>query len=103
MARGNFNDLSRIVLADPERARRVAELKEEALLEIQEFSLDELRRNLGLTQQEMAERLGITQGAVSLGLRFTATLEHVQTYLSSMGYEMEIHAIGHGQDVIVKV
>ena len=49
----------------PRYAERIAGEKAEALREIQEYALVELRRALELTQFELAQRLGIDQPRVS--------------------------------------
>ena len=103
MARRNFNDLARIVRADPERAAHVDALKAQAIAEHQAFTLNQLREQLGLTQTDMAEMLGVTQGAISLGLRHASTIEQIKVYLEAMGYGVEIHAVRGDERVLLDI
>jgi len=59
-------------LPDPRRARRPAEGEEaveagkrEMLAEVVGHRLAEIRRTRGLTQQQVADRMGVTKGRVS--------------------------------------
>ena len=51
----------------------------------------------------MAEMLGITQGAVSLGLRHVSTIEQIKVYLEAMGYGVEIHAVRGDERVLLDI
>lgn len=61
----NFNQLAEPIRNDPVRAARVAGYREETLREIVAFQLAELRRDLGIDQSELAERLGMSQAGIS--------------------------------------
>lgn len=61
----SFDKLRRKMDADPERRRRVEEKKRafDALLDLAELA--ELRKSRGVTQAELAERLGVSQPNVA--------------------------------------
>jgi len=66
----NFNQLAEPIHNDPVRAARVAEYREETLREIAAYQLAELRRDLGIDQSELGERLGMSRPGISIpGLR----------------------------------
>ena len=61
----NFKDLAAPLYADPESAKKISEYKQAMEAEIVAHQLGELRRELGVDQVELAERLGMTQGGLS--------------------------------------
>lgn len=63
--RQSFDKLRQKMDADPERRRRVEEKKRafDALLDLAELA--ELRKSRGITQAELAERLGVSQPNVA--------------------------------------
>ena len=62
---GNFRDLSSRARRDPVRSRRIDAAKQHAWEEHIDYRLGDVRRVLGLTQQELAELIGKSQSAVS--------------------------------------
>ena len=76
-ARNLFRDL-------PEHARKRARLKGEAI--ILSSRLAQLRRELGITQSQLAERLDVQQSAVSrLEQRADIKVSNLVRYLEAMG------------------
>ena len=74
----------------PESRERAA-IRTKALLA--EMQLNELRRARELTQQELAEAIGITQGEISkLERRSDMYLSTLRRYVRAMGGELEIVA-----------
>ena len=61
----NFDDLAAPLYATAEGQRRMEELRREYEAEIFAYRIGELRRELGLDQAELAERLGMSQAGVS--------------------------------------
>ena len=86
----NFDVLRDQILARPGAKERVAALRQEALAEI---GLYELRRAQDLSQTELAERLQITQAAVS---KFENSddvrLSTLRQYIEALGGHLEISA-----------
>lgn len=105
--RNSFKKLRERVVSDPESRRRVEELGRAygALLDLAELA--ELRKSRGVTQAEMAERLGVTQPNVSkieaavvaeagsgksaaLATMQLSTLAH---YVEALGGRLEVRAL----------
>ena len=87
-----------IATLSPERR---AELEAEVASRIEAYeSLLEFRRELGLTQDAVAERLAITQESVSrLERRKDMHLSTLKRYIEALGGELEIHVkFGNGAD-----
>lgn len=94
----SFDKLRKQMDADPDRRRRVEEKKRafDALLDLAELA--ELRRNQGITQAELAERLGVSQPNVAkieaAGKRDAGAV-HLSTlagYVEALGGRLEIRA-----------
>jgi DNA-binding XRE family transcriptional regulator len=86
-----FKNLANSIKADPERAARV----EAHRLAIEDaLALAELRKVTGVTQQELAARLDMTQANVSRIEHerdiYLSTLRH---YVEALGGELEISAV----------
>lgn len=64
MAR-NFKDLAGPLYEDPESGAQIERHKREMEAEIFACKLVDLRRELGISQTDLAERLGISQAGVS--------------------------------------
>lgn len=90
-ARIGFDELSRPIVADRERAARVNEAYEEAKNEHLAFSLNKIREALGISQEELATHLGITQSAVSQALKNPATIALMRRLVIGMGAELEVN------------
>lgn len=87
--RNNFNHLrSKLSPAARERAHRLAQ-KYEA-----EMALDELRVARDLTQEHLAQLLGIKQAAVSkMERRADMYISTLQSIIRAMGGELKIQAV----------
>jgi len=75
---------------DPERQERIRKRTEELLAEL---PLQELRQARALSQQELAEVLGLNQATVSkLERRTDMYLSSLRRFIEAMGGELEISA-----------
>jgi len=75
---------------DPERQERIRKRTEELL---EELPLQELRQARALSQQEIAEVLGLNQATVSkLERRTDMYLSSLRRFVEAMGGELEISA-----------
>jgi transcriptional regulator with XRE-family HTH domain len=75
---------------DPERQERIRKRTEELLAEL---PLQELRQARALSQQEIAEVLGLNQATVSkLERRTDMYLSSLRRFVEAMGGELEISA-----------
>ena len=75
---------------DPERQERIRKRTEELLAEM---PLQELRQARALSQQELAEVLGLNQATVSkLERRTDMYLSSLRRFVEAMGGELEISA-----------
>ncbi|MCB0220169.1 MAG: helix-turn-helix transcriptional regulator [Chrysiogenetes bacterium] len=75
--------------------KRAAQLRSEALAELAEVeaSLAQIRKALGITQAQLAERAGLTQGAISKtesGMH--ASLETLRELIEALGGELDLVA-----------
>lgn len=108
----SFDKLREKMDADPKRRRRVEERKRafDALLDLAELA--ELRKSQGITQAELAERLGVSQPNVAkieaAGKRGAGGV-HLSTlagYVEALGGRLEVRATfpGHHEtDVVVPI
>lgn len=100
MAR-NFEELRKQIRQDPERAARVEEYK---LAMLDALALGELRRHRELTQEQVAETLGIAQRNVSRSEgRSEIYLSTLRDYVEAMGGHLEIAAVFDDERVPVAV
>lgn len=91
-----FQEFADQVMADPERRASVERERQEALAEIVQYTLSELRKRRSVTQEELAEILGIKQSSIS-------RLEHADTadaqlgtlrsYIEALGGTIEVTAV----------
>lgn len=61
----NFKDLAAPLYEDADSVKKIGEYKQAVEAELVAHQLGELRRELGVDQVELAERLGMTQGGIS--------------------------------------
>ncbi len=61
----DFDELAAPIDSDPVRRSRAEEFRQKVEAKIFAFQLAEFRRELGINQVDLAEKLGITQGGVS--------------------------------------
>lgn len=61
----NFKDLAAPLYEDADSVQKIGEHRQAVEAEIVAHQLGELRRELGVDQVELAERLGMTQGGIS--------------------------------------
>jgi DNA-binding XRE family transcriptional regulator len=84
--------------ADPdwdseERTNRRAQMREEMLASVSGAQLAEIRKQLGLTQTQLAETAGISQARVSQIENGVATsLESLRAYVMGLGGHLDIVA-----------
>lgn len=89
-----FKDLSGPILADPDRRERVRRHRVEAIDEILQYQLDELRRARHITQEELAAALGVRQPSVSrLEHGDDARLSTLRAYVEALGGRLELAAV----------
>ena len=76
------------VLADPAAAGRVAEIEDELRLAA---GLTALREQAGLSQRDLAKRLGVTQPRVAAIERSrNVTIDVLEQYVGAVGGELEL-------------
>lgn len=94
MAARRFNELSEPIKADPVRAERIARQRSDAIAEIVEYTLGELRRARKITQDELARLMATTQPNVSRIERGgEMELSTLRTYVEALGGRLEIAAV----------
>jgi hypothetical protein len=94
-----FNDLTPPLYADPKRRARI-ESDTQAILT--GLRLAELRTGQGLTQVQVAERLGTTQENVSRIERAEDTqLSTIRRYIEALGGSLELHAVFADRDISI--
>lgn len=92
-----FSDLVAPIMADPARRAEVEQGAREILTAVR---LVELRTEQGLTQAQLAERLGVSQENVSRIERAEDTqLSTIRRYVEALGGSLELHAVFDGRDV----
>ncbi len=94
MVARKFSELSDPIMADPARAERIARHRAEAIAEIVDYTLGELRRARQITQDELARVMATTQPNVSRiekgGEMELATL---RAYVEALGGRLEVTAV----------
>lgn len=77
----------------PERTTRRARMREEMLASVSGAQLAEIRKQLGLTQAQLAEAAGLSQARISQIENGTATsLESLRAYVGGLGGHLDIVA-----------
>jgi DNA-binding XRE family transcriptional regulator len=76
-----------------ERVTRRARMREEMLASVSGAQLAEIRKQLGLTQTQLAETAGLSQARISQIENGTATsLETLRAYVAGLGGHLDIVA-----------
>jgi DNA-binding XRE family transcriptional regulator len=77
----------------PDRQARRAQMREQMLASISGSQLAEIRKQLGLTQTQLAEASGLSQARISQIENGTATsLESLRAYVTGLGGHLDIVA-----------
>jgi DNA-binding XRE family transcriptional regulator len=84
--------------ADIKRSRfspeRLAKIRKDAERELLELNLAELRKELGLTQEQVADAAEMSQGELSrLERRDDHLVSTLRRYVESLGGELEVTAV----------
>ncbi len=99
MTARKFKELSDPIKADPARAARIARERSEAIAEIVEYTLGELRRARKITQDELARLMATTQPNVSRIERGgEMELSTLRGYIEALGGRLEIAAVFDDDD-----
>jgi DNA-binding transcriptional regulator YiaG len=94
MAVRKFKELSDPIKADPARAASIARHRAEAIAEIVEYTLGELRRARKITQDELARLMSTTQPNVSRIERGgEMELSTLRSYIEALGGRLEVSAV----------
>jgi DNA-binding XRE family transcriptional regulator len=92
-----FRDLVAPLDTDPEHRAAIEAEKQPILTAIR---LAELRHEVGLTQEQLAERLGVSQENISRIERAEDTqLSTIRRYVEALGGSLELHAVFEDRDV----
>ena len=92
-----WSELATPLLPDPERR---AEIEAEKNLILTAVRLRALRVEAGLTQAQLAERLGVSQKNVSrIEHAEDSQLSTIRRYVEALGGSLELHAIFEDRDV----
>jgi transcriptional regulator with XRE-family HTH domain len=68
--------------------------REQAMADLAEMELGELREALQVSQEELARKLKVTQAAISrLERRPNVLLESIANYVAALGGRIEVHAV----------
>lgn len=104
MAARKFKELSDPIKAEPARAERIARHRAEAIAEIVDYTLGELRRARKITQDELARLLATTQPNVSrIEKGGEMELSTLRGYVEALGGRLEVTAVFEDQRLPVKV
>jgi len=80
----------------PGNPENIARHKEQMLAEVRAYRLKELRENAGLTQSQVAERIGVSQKQVSkieTGDISNSKITTIRSYLEAIGGAMSIEYV----------
>ena len=89
-----WSTLAERVEARPGAAARIAGHRKRQLAELEEYTLAELRRSVGVTQTELAELIGRTQSAISQmeSGTYAITVDTLRSIVTQLGGELTITA-----------
>ena len=96
-----FSTFSDPILADSERRAEVDQIRR-AMQDIS--ALYEARENQGLTQRELADRLGVSQANVSrIEHEEDLYLSTLRSYVKALGGELQLKAVFENQEILLAV
>lgn len=96
-----WSEISAKLRADPKRRARIEQ--HEQVIEA-ELTISQLRESLGATQENIAERMNVTQSNVSHFERNpNIYLRSLANYVEALGGRLEIRAVFPDQTVILAV
>lgn len=79
----------------------IQEIRQEAAFELAEMKLGELRKQRGLTQEEVAERMQASQPQLSkIENSEDLYLSTLKRYIEALGGDVEIHAKFDGDEAV---
>ena len=94
MSARKFNELSDPINADPVRRERIARHRSEAVAEVVDYTLNELRRARKITQGELARLMATTQPNVSrIENGREMELSTLRGYVEALGGHLEVAAV----------
>lgn len=94
MTTQKFEKLRQPIKADPKRNQRAERARQEAVRELVEHNLAELRKARQITQEEIALQLGIAQSGISrIENQDDALLSTWREYVEALGGRLEIVAV----------
>ena len=101
MTRKNYKALHERVLARPGAEERVAKLREGMLVEV---GLSELRRARRVSQMDLAERLDVTQSAISRFERGAdPRLSTLRDYVEGVGGHLELRVRFGDEEILLSI
>jgi DNA-binding XRE family transcriptional regulator len=96
----DFQEFADQALQDPKRRENIERERQEAVEEMVEYTLAELRKHRHMTQVELAETLGIKQASVSRVEHADPAdvqLDTLRNYIEALGGTLEVAAIIEGE------
>ncbi len=94
MSARNFKEPSDPINADPVRRERIARHRNEAVAEVVDYTLNELRRARKITQNELARLMATTQPNVSrIENGREMELSTLRGYVEALGGHLEVSAV----------
>ena len=92
--RPSLNDFKKKALANPEVEKEYMDLAPAYALRKQ---LIEIRKNAGLTQEELAEMLHTKKSNISrlenVNSKISPTLSTIEAYAKAVGYKLQLHFV----------
>lgn len=96
-----WSDVRAGIVGDAGGERAVTEARKRNQAYIDGYRLSERRKAVGLTQVEVAERMGVTKGRVSQIERGeVSTVEAIARYVQALGGHLQISAV-FGDDLYI--